>query len=204
MSSEPVVHVIDDDEAVRDSIAFLLSSAGLSTRTYESALAFLDRVSEAEAGCIVTDVRMPGMTGLDLVDRLNALGVDLPVVVITGHGDIPLAVRAMKGGVVDFIEKPFEDEQLLNALKTALARGEDRMAKAGERAMAGQRIALLSARERQVLDGIVGGMANKVIARELGISPRTVEVYRANLMTKMQAASLSELVRMALTAAGER
>jgi two-component system response regulator FixJ len=204
MPNEAMVHVIDDDEAVRDAIAFLLSSAGFAARTYDSAAAFLARSADVEPGCVITDVRMPGMTGLELADRLRALEIDLPVIVITGHGDIPLAVKAMKGGVVDFIEKPFEDERLLEALKTALASGEDRKTRSGERALVRQRLALLSARERQVLDGVVGGLANKMIARELDISPRTVEVYRANLMTKMQAASLSELVRMTLLADAER
>jgi two-component system response regulator FixJ len=198
MTNRAVVHVIDDDEAVRDSIAFLLASAGHATKIYDSADAFIEHVDQLEPGCIITDVRMPGLSGLDLVRRLTALNIDLPVIVITGHGDVALAVEAMKGGVVDFIEKPFDDEALLAALATALDQGASHEARAREKATIARRIALLSARERQVLNGVVKGMANRVVAHELGISPRTVEVYRANLMTKMQAQSLSELVRMVL------
>ena len=204
MSNEPVVHIIDDDEAVRDSLAFLLETAGLGARTYDSALAFLEHLPAAEPGCVVTDVRMPHMSGLELVHKLNALESGLPVVVITGHADVALAVEAMKGGAVDFIEKPFDDDAILAALRAALDRGEDRQARVGEKAAIARRLALLSTRERQVLNGVVRGKANKVVAHELGISPRTVEVYRANLMTKMQAQSVSELVRMALLVDPER
>ncbi|QUD87527.1 response regulator FixJ [Phenylobacterium montanum] len=198
MSNEPVVHVIDDDEAVRDSLAFLLDAAGMKSRTYESADAFVARLDQAEPGCVVTDVRMPGMSGVDLVRHLTAAGSSLPVVVITGHGDVSLAVEAMKGGAIDFIEKPFDDDTILSALKGALSGSQDRQVRADEKAVIAQRLAQLSTRERQVLNGVVLGKPNKIVAFELGISPRTVEVYRANLMTKMQAQSLSELVRMAL------
>ncbi len=204
MSNEPVVHIIDDDEAVRDSLAFLLGAAGMGARTYDSAAAFLERLPETEPGCVVTDVRMPGMTGLELVRKLGELGSAMPVVVITGHGDVALAVEAMKGGAVDFIEKPFDDNTILTALKTAFHRNEDKQALVGEKAAIARRIAILSTRERQVLNGVVRGKPNKVVAHELGISPRTVEVYRANLMTKMQAQSVSELVRMALLVDPER
>jgi len=197
--SDPVVHVVDDDAAVRDSIAFLLETAGLAVRTYESAPAFLAATDPAP-GCIVTDVRMPEMSGVELVRRLKALGRPDPVIVITGHADVPLAVEAMKAGVSDFIEKPFDDEVLLAAIAAALRRGEAQGRREAERAGAAARLATLSAREREVLDGLVAGRANKVIAFDLGISPRTVEVYRANLMTKMAVSSLSELVRLALTA----
>ena len=197
--TEPVVHVIDDDEAMRESLGFLLDTAGLSARTYESATDFLDRADGLAAGCIVTDVRMPEMSGLDLVQRLKERGVGLPVVVITGHGDVPLAVQAMKAGVVDFLEKPFDDEALLTAIRSALTGpaidGGNEDARRFEAL-----IASLSPREHEVLMGVVAGKANKVIALDLGISPRTVEVYRANVMTKTGAASLSELVRMALLA----
>ncbi len=198
MTTERVVHVIDDDADVRQSLAFLLTSAGLTVRMHDSALAFLDVLPEIKDGCVVTDVRMPGMDGLELQRRLRQQKARLPVIVMTGHGDVPLAVEAMKSGAVDFIEKPFEDEVLLSAIRSALARqaqASDRDARATE---IQQRIAKLSEREREVLDRLVAGKANKVIAFELGISPRTVEVYRANVMTKMQADSLSELVRMAL------
>ncbi|HEY0112035.1 MAG TPA: response regulator FixJ [Allosphingosinicella sp.] len=201
MASEGVVHVLDDDEAMRDSLAFLLDCAGLEARTYDSALAFLERINSLERGCIVTDIRMPRMSGLELVERLGALGITDPVIVITGHGDVPLAVQAMKAGVSDFIEKPFSDDQLLSAIRSALARGSELREEEQERAAAKARIDALSARERQVLDGLVEGKPNKIMAFELGISARTVEIYRANLMTKMQAGSLSQLVRMALLAA---
>jgi two-component system response regulator FixJ len=198
MTPEPVVHVIDDDAAVRDSIAFLLESAGLVARTYPSAVAFLEVVN-LSPGCIVTDVRMPEMSGIELVRRLKAAGRRDPVIVITGHADVPLAIEAMKAGVADFIEKPFDDEVLLRAIRTAVQDGGAPQVDA-EGAEAVRRLATLSLREREVLDGLVAGRANKVIAFDLGISPRTVEVYRANVMIKMGAGSLSELVRMALAA----
>src|SRR3569623_1443873 len=198
MANEGGVHVVDDDEAMRDSLAFLLDCAGLQVRTYDSALAFLDRLGELERGCIVTDIRMPGMSGLELVQRLNADGISDPVIVITGHGDIPLAVEAMKAGVSDFIEQPFGDDHLLGAIRTDLARGSGHRQEEKERKRIAERIDSLSQREREVLDGLVDGKPNKIIAFDLGISARTVEIYRANLMTKMQAGSLSALVRMAL------
>lgn len=198
MSDKPVIHVIDDDEAVRDSLSFMLETADFVVRAYDSAISFLDRLPDVEPGCVITDVRMPEMSGLELVRRLTTLGVTLPVIVITGHGDVPLAVEAMKAGVVDFIEKPFDDEAILTALGVALSHDAGADGKDAERLAIAQRVAALSTRERQVLGGLVAGHANKVIANQLGISPRTVEVYRANVMTKMQASSLSELVRMAL------
>lgn len=198
--AEDLVHVIDDDPAVRDSLAFLLETANLRARTYESAVAFLEALPEVESGCVVTDVRMPEMTGIELVKRLKAQGFRLPIVMITGHADVPLAVEAMKAGVADFIEKPFDDEVLLSAINAALSVGERDRQGAAETAEISARLASLSGREREVLDGLVAGHANKVIAYDLGISPRTVEIYRANVMTKMKAASLSELVRMAMLA----
>ena len=200
MPAETYVHVIDDDEAVRDSLAFLLETADMTVRTYESANEFLDQLGGAAPGCIVTDVRMPGMSGIELVRHLSDRGVTMPVIVITGHGDVPLAVEAMRAGVSDFIEKPFSDDAILMSLRQALDRGRDQITLSAERAEVARRLASLSTRERQVLKGLVAGHPNKVVAIELGISPRTVEVYRANLMTKMHAASLSELVRMALLA----
>src|ERR1700730_12811086 len=204
MPTEAVVHVIDDDGAVRESLAFLLETADYAVRAYDSATAFLARLDSAEPGCIITDVRMPGMTGLELMRALNARGCAMPVIVITGHGDVPLAVEAMREGVVDFVEKPFADDVILGSLQSAFERRRDQSAQVGERAEILKRLASLSTRERQVRDGLVGGQANKVVAIELGISPRTVEVYRANLMSKMHAASLSELVRMALLAGASR
>lgn len=198
--AEDLVHVIDDDPAVRDSLSFLLETANLQPRTYESAVAFLEALPDVKDGCVVTDVRMPEMTGIELVKRLKAQGFALPIVMITGHADVPLAVEAMKAGVADFIEKPFDDEALLSAIRMALADGEKDRQGAAEAAEIAARLASLSGREREVLEGLVAGHANKVIAYDLGISPRTIEIYRANVMTKMKAASLSELVRMAMRA----
>ncbi|HEY2051446.1 MAG TPA: response regulator FixJ [Caulobacteraceae bacterium] len=195
MTPSPVVHVIDDDEAVRESLGFLLGTAGFSVSSWPSAEAFLERATLEDDACVVTDVRMPGMSGVDLVAELRASRSRAGVVVITGHGDIPLAVQALKAGADDFLEKPFDDEAIEQAIRSALQRNADARGEVGEIA---QRLGSLSARERQVLDGLVQGQPNKVIAHELGISPRTVEVYRANLMSKMQATSLSELVRFAI------
>ena len=195
-----LVHVIDDDPAVRDSLSFLLETASLQTRVYDSAIAFLEALPDVTSGCVVTDVRMPEMTGIELVRRLKAQGFTLPIIMITGHADVPLAVEAMKAGVADFIEKPFNDDILLAAIATALRSGEEGRRGAAEVAEITGRLTSLSGREREVLDGLVAGHANKVIAFDLGISPRTVEIYRANVMTKMKAASLSELVRMAMLA----
>jgi two-component system response regulator FixJ len=198
MNSKPVVHVIDDDEAVRDSLQFLLSAAGFETHIYESAESFLSVPPQSRTGCVITDVRMPGMTGIELLQKLKSLAPFLPVVIITGHGDIPLAVNAMKNGAVDFVEKPFDDEVLLASVRNALSRMAPDAGKQSQRAEILGRLSQLSARERQVLEGLVAGNANKVIAFDLGISPRTVEIYRANVMTKMEANSLSDLVRMAM------
>jgi two-component system, LuxR family, response regulator FixJ len=194
------VHIIDDDDAVRDSLTFLLNTAGIKVRSYPSAAAFLDALGGAQLKCVITDVRMPGMSGIDLLRRLRELKIDVPVIVITGHGDVPLAVEAMKIGAADFLEKPFDDEALLASVRSALARQDGDAKRSSERAEIEARLSALSKRERDVLDGLVAGHANKQIAFDLGISPRTVEIYRANLMNKMQAGSLSELVRMALIA----
>jgi two-component system response regulator FixJ len=198
MPADRVVHVIDDDEDVRQSLAFLLSSAGLAVRVHESAIAFLNVLSEVQEGCVVTDIRMPQMDGLELQRRLREVNAALPVIVMTGHGDVPLAVEAMKAGAVDFIEKPFDDEVLLAAIRSALTRRAKDSERDARAAAIKDRIDRLSEREREVLERLVMGKANKVIAFELDISSRTVEVYRANVMTKMQADSLSDLVRMAL------
>ncbi|HEX8622038.1 MAG TPA: response regulator FixJ [Allosphingosinicella sp.] len=202
MGNEAVVHVIDDDDSARESLEFLIDCAGMRVRGYPSALAFLDSIDRREHGCIVTDVRMPDMTGLELVARLKEIGVADPVIVITGHADVPMAIQAMKQGVADFIEKPFSDETILDSIRAALARQESESQDLAQRAAIRERLASLSPRERDVLDGLVEGHANKAIAFDLSISARTVEVYRANLMTKMQASSLSELVRMAMVAKG--
>lgn len=192
------VYLIDDDDAMRDSLSFLLSTQGVVVKTYESPLRFLADAANVGRGCIITDLRMPDMTGLQLVKRLKDMGVGAPVIVITGHGDVPLAVEAMKAGVVDFIEKPFSDEVILSSLQGACARADDAAQEQADRAHARQRIESLSGREREVMAALVAGRANKVIADDLGISARTVEIYRANVMSKLQARSLSELVRLAL------
>jgi two-component system response regulator FixJ len=198
---EDLVHVIDDDDAVRASLDFVLDTAGYKPRTYESAEKFLAAVDAGGvAGCIVTDVRMPDMSGLELVRRLQARGVALPVIVITGHGDVPLAVEAMKAGVVDFLEKPFDDEVLLRAVNSAL-HGAARSSQAdADRKRFQAMLETLSPRETEVLRGVIAGKSNKEIARDLGISPRTVEVYRAHVMSKTGSGGLSELVRIALLA----
>jgi two-component system, LuxR family, response regulator FixJ len=200
MQSTDLVHIIDDDEAVRQSLAFLLGTARIRVRTYESAPAFLSALPGISSGCIITDVRMAEMSGIDLLRRLKEQKVAMPVIVITGHGDVQLAVEAMKIGAVDFIEKPFDDETLLAAVRSALSRAQMDTKQDTERAKLVEKLATLSQRERDVLGGLVAGKANKVIAFDLGISPRTVEIYRANLMTKTGAGSLSHLVRMALLA----
>jgi two-component system, LuxR family, response regulator FixJ len=199
-ADNPNVHVIDDDEAARHSLEFLLRAHDFQVVAYESGTAFLQVASALKSGCVITDVRMPEISGMDLLRRLKELKVPLPVIVITGHGDVPLAVEAMKFGASDFLEKPFDDDNLLAAVRSALSQQKGDSQQQAERAGIDERLAALSNRERDVLEGLVAGHANKRIAYDLGISPRTVEIYRANLMTKMQAASLSDLVRMALIA----
>lgn len=193
------VHVIDDDAGLREALAFLFEVNGVDADFHVSADAFLEALPVA-SGCVLTDVRMPGRTGLELVQELKVRGVDLPVVVMTGHGDVPLAVEAMKAGVVDFIEKPFGDDVLLKAVRSALARLRSNGCAESEGASAETRLSGLSPRERDVLGGVVAGKPNKVIAHELEISPRTVEIYRANLMTKTGARNIAELMRIALAA----
>jgi two-component system, LuxR family, response regulator FixJ len=200
MPSSNTVHIIDDDEALRDSLTFLLRTVRLDVLSYPSAAAFLEALPDANLSCVITDVRMPGMSGIDLLRNLRERKISVPVIVITGHGDIPLAVEAMKIGAIDFLEKPFDDEVLIASVKAALRQKEGEARRHGERAEIESRLAALSNRERDVLGGLVAGRANKQIAYDLGISPRTVEIYRANLMSKMQAGSLSDLVRMALIA----
>jgi len=203
MPDSPVAHVIDDDEALRDSLSFLLSSVDIPVVTYASATEFLKVLPEISTGCIVTDIRMPGMSGIELLRHLKQGGSPLQVIVITGHGDVPLAVEAMRLGAADFIEKPFDDEVFIASVRTAIARQKQEDRSHALKSEVHKRLDTLSARERQVLDGLVAGNPNKRIAFDLGISPRTVEIYRANLMTKMQAGSLSDLVRMALVAASQ-
>ena len=200
MQPDPVVYVVDDDEAVRQSLEFLLKTANVAVRGFDSAKAFLDILPQVKSGCVITDVRMPEITGIDLLRRVKEVKPELPVIVITGHGEIALAVEAMKIGAVDFLEKPFDDEHLLASVRSALDQEADVAKRSAEIGDIHNKLAALSNRERQVLEGLVIGNANKTIAFDLGISPRTVEIYRANLMTKMGASSLSDLVRMAMLA----
>jgi two-component system response regulator FixJ len=196
MPTDAVVHLIDDDDGVRQAVAFLLTTSGFAVRVYESALAFLDALHSVQPGCIVTDVRMPGMDGLALQRELKNRSIHLPVIVITGHGDVPLAVEAMKNGAVDFLEKPFNDESLLSAIRVAIDRHSRDAKRGGEVAAIKAKFDSLSPRETEVLQGLVAGLPNKTIAYDLNISARTVEVHRANLMTRMGAHSVADLVRM--------
>jgi two-component system response regulator FixJ len=197
-TSDTVVHIVDDEEAVRNSLAFLLTSAGFAVRVHQSATDFLAVAPNVTNGCLITDLRMPDIDGLELLHRLKAAGAMLPAIMVTGHGDIQMAVEAMKNGAIDFIEKPFSDDVLIDSITRAVERAAEQTRSSAAIEQVKQRIATLSDRERQVLRGVVAGQPNKVIANELGISPRTVEVYRAGLMAKMQARSLPELVRMAM------
>jgi two-component system response regulator FixJ len=197
MTAGGLVHLIDDDEDVRRALSFLLGTAGLAVKVYESASIFLEKCDDFQSGCIVSDVRMPGIDGLELLRQLRNRRARMPVVIMTGHADVPLAVSVMKAGAVDFIEKPFGDDVLLAAIGAAV----DREQKTGRPGAEVQvRLAALTAREKEVLDGLLAGHPNKTIAYDLELSPRTVEVHRANVMMKMGATSLSELVRMALAA----
>jgi two-component system response regulator FixJ len=199
MADKDQVFIVDDDEAVRESLSFLCLTAGIKAQTFASPTAFLDVAGELQAGCIVTDVRMPEMDGLTLVRTLHERGVNLPMVVMTGHGDVPMAVAAMKAGAIDFLEKPFDDEVFLTTVREALTRNASGAAPrpAGATEL-DAKLALLSERERQVLERLVEGDANKVIAHHLGISPRTVEIYRAKVMAKMEAATFADLMRMVI------
>jgi two-component system response regulator FixJ len=198
MNNDAIVYLVDDDEDVRRAVAFLLGTAGFAVRVYDSADGMMAAASLKEANCIVSDVRMPGMSGLDLLRALKERGVAVPVVIITGHADVTLAVEAMKAGAADFVDKPFDDESLIAAVKNALTQSPGESSAAAGPVL--NRLANLSEREKQILDGLVAGMPNKTIAYDLGLSPRTVEVHRANVMRKMAASSLSELVRMSLLA----
>ncbi|WP_298281711.1 response regulator FixJ [Acidocella sp.] len=197
-ATAPVVHIVDDDEAVRAALAFLLGAEGFAVRAFDSGVAFLDGLETMQPGCVVTDVRMPGLGGLDLQRELLKRRIALPVIVMTGHGDVKLAVEAMKAGAVDFLEKPFAPEAMLEAVRGALARYSEAAREAGVMAAVKARLEALTARERDVLEGLLAGLPNKSIAHDLGISARTVEVYRAGLMTKMGAANLPDLLRMVL------
>ena len=200
MSHRGKVYVIDDDEAMRDSLDFMLGAADFQVTLFESAHNFLDTISNIDFGCVVSDVRMPGIDGIELLKRMKATRSAFPVVIMTGHGDVPLAVEAMKLGAVDFLEKPFEDERIIGMIDVAFRQAQSNAQGEAMTHDIASRIATLSPRERQVMDGLIAGLSNKLIARDYEISPRTIEVYRANVMTKMQAGSLSELVRLAIRA----
>ncbi len=200
MTAEKLVHIVDDDDSVRRSAAFMLRHAGYHVETHISGVEFLKSAKNAERGCVLLDVRMPEMDGLQVQQEMAASGIDMPVVVLTGHGDISVAVKAMRAGAVNFIEKPYEKEALLRAIEEAyqrLDRAHDKEMKADEAKI---RLASLTGRERDVLNGLVAGYPNKTIAYDLGISPRTVEIYRANMMEKLRVRSLSEALRIAFIA----
>lgn len=201
--SDPLVFVIDDDDAVRDSISWLISSVDLKVRTYSSAAEFLDQCGPGQAGCLITDIRMPEISGLELQDELNRRGCDIPVIVITGHGDVQTAVRAMKAGAFDFIEKPFNDQVLLDLVNRAVASSVESLREQIEQADVKARIASLTPREKQVLDLISVGDSNKNIAHQLEISEKTVEAHRAKVMGKMKAKSLAALVKMVISIDGD-
>lgn len=198
MPETDVVHIIDDDQDVLRALAFFLSTRGIAVQAHESAARFLERLPGLSAACVISDLRMPVIDGLELQRRLRALNFRSPLIIMTAHADITLAVEAMKGGALDFIEKPIDYDVLLSAIRTALARGRGENAANERSAEVRARVDLLSERERQVLEGVVAGKSNKVIARDLGLSSRTVEAHRANVMGKMQADSLSALVRLVL------
>lgn len=195
---DTVVHIVDDEEAVRNSLAFLLGTSGFATRIHESATAFLAVAPSVRNGCLITDLRMPDIDGVELLRRLNAIGAMLPAIVISGHGDVHMAVEAMKNGALDFIEKPFSDDVVIRSITRAVAQAADKVRDDMAATAIQARLATLSERELQVMGGVVEGHANKTIAFDLGLSPRTVEVYRAGVMGKMQAENLPELVRMVM------
>ncbi len=200
MTQAKVVHLVDDDDSVRRSVGFMLKTSGHQVESYSSGAELLKQAKALDAGCILLDIRMPGMDGLEVQETLRQQGVTLPIIIMTGHGDVPLSVRAMKAGAIDFIEKPFEKQVLLAALEAgfdALERSDSGREKAKDAAV---RLQVLTPREREVLDGLAEGLPNKTIAYDLGISPRTVEIHRANLMTKLGVRSLSEALRLAFTA----
>lgn len=201
MTSESVVHIVDDDESVRNSLAFLLTTSGIAARTHISATAFLALAPSLDGACLITDVRMPDMNGIDLLHRLRDLHLSIPVIIVTGHGDVQLAVDAMKQGAIDFIEKPFAEQAILEAIERARNLAQNQANHKLERERARERFEMLSERERQVLERVVAGAPNKIIAHDLGLSPRTVEVYRANLMAKLHAKGLAELVRISIALA---
>lgn len=201
MQTPPIVHIVDDDRAIRDSLKFLMKSVGFESQTYESAETFLDQADFDRPGCLVVDIRMQGMSGLELQQVLNERSIHLPVIVITGHGDIPMAVQAMKAGAIDFLEKPFDNEFLVMRIRQCLKEATKKQDKESKTAKAKAQLAQLTPREVEVMNLLVAGKHNKVIANELNISVRTAEAHRAKVMSKLQADSLSDIVRIALVQA---
>jgi two-component system response regulator FixJ len=199
MSDIQVVHLIDDDDGVRDALTLLMAEAGLTVRSYRSALDFLATARQAASGCIVSDIRMPGMDGLELQGKLRASKDAMPIIFITGHGDVPMAVQALRAGAMDFIEKPFDEDVLLESIHRALKASERTAVREAAGSEIQEHLASLTTREQQVLEGLLVGRANKIIAFDLGMSTRTVEVHRAHIMQKMKARSLSELVRLVMS-----
>ena len=197
---EAYVFIVDDDASVRDSLRWLIESVQLKVLSFNSAQEFLDGYKNQQTGCVVLDVRMPGISGLDLQEELRQQGFVLPVIIITGHADVPMAVRAFKSGAYDFIEKPFNDQHLIDRIQQAIEKSRSQKVSIQRQQEAANRLKKLSSREKQVLDCIVAGSSNKTMARELEISVKTIETHRANLMSKMKAGSISELVRIALLA----
>lgn len=202
MNDQNTVFVVDDDQAMRSSLKWLIESVGMSVEIYDSADAFIRNYYPGRAGCLLLDVRMPGMSGLELQEHFLDHQIKIPIIIITGHGDVPMAVRAMKAGAVDFIEKPFNDELLLESIRNALQLDVEQRNMQTERAEIATRLAHLTPREHEVMDMVTDGRSNKEIAVTLGVSAKTVEAHRARVMEKMKAASLADLVKMAMTAKG--
>ncbi|HEX7410377.1 MAG TPA: response regulator FixJ [Candidatus Binatia bacterium] len=203
MHSNATVFVVDDDPAIRQSLRWLIESVGLNVKVFSTAQEFLEGYDPSTPGCLVLDIRMPGMSGLDLQNELATREIQVPIIIITGHAEVPVAVRALKAGAMDFIEKPFSDQLLLDRIRRAIEVDAQSRRVRSEQAEVDARLGQLTPRERQVMDLVIAGKANKVIASELGLSPKTVEVHRAHVMKKMQVASLADLVRLGMMARGE-
>jgi len=200
MAAQPTVYIVDDDSPVREALTLLMKAEGLQTRSYASAEEFLEELTPTSKGCILLDVRMPGLSGLELQQILKKKQASMQVIIMTGYADVPMAVQAMKAGAIDFIEKPFDSDRLLNQVQICLQMCEQEQSAHLQQQVAGEKTARLTRRERQVMDMLVQGHQNRLIAEKLGISPRTVEIHRARVMEKLEAHSLSDVVRIALMA----
>ncbi|MEZ5540087.1 MAG: response regulator FixJ [Pseudomonadales bacterium] len=203
VSPEATVFVVDDDDAVRESLVFLMKSVGLKAESFSSAQDFLSHYNPARSGCLVLDIRMPGMSGLELQEKLSQMDCILPIIFITGHGDVPMAVKAIKAGAADFVQKPFRDQDLIDRIREVLQEDAEARVDKLQKAEVLRRIGTLTEREREVMEQVVDGKANKVVAIDLNVSQRTVEIHRANVMDKMKARSLAQLVRLVMKARGE-